>query len=276
MILAVASGKGGTGKTSVACALALALDRPLTFLDCDVEGANAYLFLHPEFTSREEVLVPYPVIDPVRCNACGRCVENCQFGAMIRLGKKVKLMGNLCHGCGVCRMVCPEDAITMAGRPVGVVHLGTAGVMRFACGELNTGEALSVPIIKRIKEEKDDLVIIDSPPGTSCPAVECIDGTDFALLVTEPTPYGEHDLRSMITVCRRLEVPCGVVVNRSEGDDDIIDSLCRELEVPVLMRIPFKRRVAECYARGRTLLEVFPDMREGLLDLFIEIRGMRK
>ena len=276
MILAVASGKGGTGKTLVACAMALALDRPLTFLDCDVEGANAHLFLRPELTSREEVLVPYPVIDPLRCNACGKCIESCQFGAMIRLGKKVRPMVNLCHGCGVCKLVCPENAISMAGRPVGVVHFGTAGPMRFACGELNIGEALSVPIIKRIKEEKDDLVIIDSPPGTSCPAVECIDGTDYALLVTEPTPFGEHDLRSMITVCRRLEVPCGVLVNRSEGDDGIIDSLCQEQDVPVLMRIPFDRRVAECYARGGTLLEAIPGMGDSMLDLFMEIRGLSK
>ncbi|HUT27812.1 MAG TPA: ATP-binding protein [Methanomassiliicoccales archaeon] len=276
MILTVASGKGGTGKTSVACALALSLDRPLTFLDCDVEGANAHLFLHPEFLSQAEVKVPYPVIDAAKCDACGKCVENCQFGAMIRLGKKVRLMSGLCHGCGTCRLVCPLDAITMSGRSVGTVRYGTAGLMKFACGELLTGEALSVPIIRKIKEEKDDLVIIDCPPGTSCPAVESIDGASFALLVTEPTPFGEHDLRGMITVCRRLEVPCGVLINRSSGDDAIIERLCEITNVPILMRIPFDRRVAECYAHGGTLLEAMPGMESKMLDLFLEIRGLQR
>ncbi len=276
MILAVASGKGGTGKTSVACALALALDRPLTFLDCDVEGANAHLLLRPELSSKEEVLVPYPTIDHSKCNLCGKCVEQCHFGAMVRLGKKVKVMENLCHGCGVCRLVCPQNAVTMSGRPVGVVHQGTAGLMRFFCGELRTGEALSVPIIKRIKKEKDDLVIIDCPPGTSCPAVESVEGADFALLVTEPTPFGIHDLKAMITVCRRLDVPCGVVINRSFGDDKDVESLCEEAGVPVLLKIPFDRKIAEAYAKGGTLLEARPELAEVLRDMFLEIRGLRR
>lgn len=274
--MAVASGKGGTGKTSVACALALALDRPLTFLDCDVEGANAHLFLRPEIRSREEVLVPYPNIDHSKCDVCGRCVEECHFGAMVRLGKKVKVMQNLCHGCGVCRLVCPRKAISMSGRPVGTVHQGTAGLMRFFCGELRTGEALSVPIIKSIKRENDDTVIIDCPPGTSCPAVESVEGSDFALLVTEPTPFGVHDLRGMIAVCRRLEVPCGVVINRSFGEDQDVESLCTTEGVPILLRIPFDRKVAEVYAKGGTLLEAMPDLVEPLRDMYLEIRGLRR
>ncbi|MCE5261735.1 MAG: ATP-binding protein [Euryarchaeota archaeon] len=274
MILAVASGKGGTGKTSVACALAIALDRPMTFLDCDVEGANAHLFLRPAMHSREEVFVPCPMIDADRCDACGRCVKECQFGAMIQLGKKVKLMANLCHGCGVCRLVCPRTAITMTGRPVGIMHSGTAGPIRFYCGELRTGEALSVPIIRKIKEQRGDLVIIDCPPGTSCPAVESVEGSDFALLVTEPTPFGEHDLRGMITVCRRLGVPCGVVINRSSGDDAIIESLCGAEGVSILMRIPFDRKVAEAYAKGGTLLEAMPGIKDQLLDMFLDIERL--
>lgn len=273
MILAVASGKGGTGKTSVACALALSLDRPLTFLDCDVEGANAHLFLKPVLKQREEVTVPYPHIDPSKCDACGKCVTECQFGALIRLGKKVKLMPNLCHGCGVCRLVCPRNAVSLSGRPVGAVHYGVAGVMRFANGELFIGEALSVPVIHKIRELQDDLVIIDCPPGTSCPAVASIEGADFALLVTEPTPFGEHDLKAMIEVCRRLDVPCAVVINRSSGDDGLIERLCLMKDVPILMRIPFDRKVAECYARGGTLLEARPEMKGKLLDLFLDIRG---
>ncbi len=276
MILAVASGKGGTGKTSIACALALTLDRPMTFLDCDVEGANSHLFLRPTFDRVEEVQVPYPVIDASKCDACGSCVQECQFGALMRLGRRVKLMPNLCHGCGVCRLVCPKGAVTMSGRGVGMVRSGTAGVMRFYCGELRTGEALSVPIIRKIKEHKDDLVIIDCPPGTSCPAVESVEGADFALLVTEPTPFGEHDLRGMITVCRRLEVPCGILINRSSEDDGVIERLADREDVPILMRVPFDRRVAEVYAKGGTMLEALPGMNEKLSDMFMEIRGMRR
>ncbi len=276
MILAVASGKGGTGKTSVACALALAIDRPLTFLDCDVEGANAHLFLRPELRSREEVMVPHPTLNASLCDACGRCVEECHFGAMVRLGRKVKLMQNLCHGCGVCRLVCPRNAITMSGRPVGTVHKGTAGLMRFFCGELSTGEALSVPIIKRLRRELDDLVIVDCPPGTSCPAVESVEGADFALLVTEPTPFGIHDLKAMITVCRRLNVPCGVIINRSFGEDEDLERLCLAENVPILLKIPFDRKVAEAYAKGGTLLEAMPDLGEKLRDLFVDIRGFKR
>jgi len=276
MIVAVASGKGGTGKTSVACALGLALDRPLTFLDCDVEGANAHIFLHPYLRSEEEVVIPYPTIDRSKCDACGICVSKCHFGAMVRLGKKVKVMESLCHGCGVCRLVCPQDAVIMSGRPVGTVHIGTAGLMRFFCGELRTGEALSVPIIKRLKKEMDDTVIIDCPPGTSCPAVEAVEGSDFALLVTEPTPFGIHDLKGMIEVCRRLDVPCGVIINRSFGEDREVESLCEAEKVPVLLKIPFERKVAEIYSKGGTLLEAMPELTEKLNDVFLEIRGLKR
>lgn len=273
MRLAVASGKGGTGKTSVACALALALERPLTFLDCDVEGANAHLFLRPEFHMQEDVTIPFPTIDAGRCDACGRCVENCQFGALLRIGRKVKVMQNLCHGCGVCRLVCPREAVVLTHRKVGVVNHGVTSLMRFYNGELLTGQALSVPIIRKIKEMNDDLVIIDCPPGTSCPAVESVEGADFALLVTEPTPFGEHDLRGIITVCRRLGVPCGVIINRSSRDDASIERLCRERQVPVLMKIPFDKGVAEYYAKGGTLLQALPGIRDDLRDMFLRIRG---
>jgi MinD superfamily P-loop ATPase len=274
LILTVASGKGGTGKTSIACALALSLDRPLTFLDCDVEGANSHLFLHPIFHMQEEVAVAYPIIDAGKCDLCGKCLEACQFGALVRPGGKIRLMANLCRNCRVCALVCPKDAVSMSARPIGFVRYGMAGKIRFVNGELTVGEALSVPIIKKIKQSQDDLVIIDCPPGTSCPVVESMVGATAVLLVTEPTPFGRHDLKAMITICRRLELPCGVVINRSSGDDAVIVDLCREAGVPVLLRVPFDRRVAERYAQGETLLDALPGMKQAMLDLYESIKGL--
>lgn len=276
MILTVASGKGGTGKTSIACALALSLDRPLTFLDCDVEGANSHLFLHPIFHRQEDVTVAYSVVDAGKCDLCGKCLEACQFGALVRLGGKVRSMTNLCHGCRVCVLVCPKGAVSMSHRPIGSVRYGTAGKIKFVNGDLAVGEALSIPIIKKIKQSQDDLVIIDCPPGTSCPVVESIEGANAALLVTEPTPFGRHDLKAMITVCQRLEVPAGVVINRSSGDDLIIEELCRETGVPVFLHIPFDRRVAERYAQGETLLDALPGMKQAMLDLYESIKGLSR
>lgn len=279
MRIAVASGKGGTGKTTVATSLALCLARdgraPL-FLDCDVEAPNAHLFLKPTFEQRSDVGVLIPQVDETRCTYCGRCAEVCQYHAIAVLGKKVLVFSQLCHACGSCREQCPEDAISEIPSVLGVVESGPAleGIA-FARGVLNIGEPMAVPVIRRLKRwaapRDGQVVILDAPPGTACPVVESIRGSDFLLLVTEPTPFGLHDLRLAVDVGRELGTPIGVVINREGVGDAEVDRFCRTEGLPILLRIPYRRAIAEGIARGLPLLEIQPEMREGLRAVIGEI-----
>ena len=227
MNVAIASGKGGTGKTTVATNLAVtaaASGREVQVLDCDVEAPNAHLFLKPEIERSEAVSVPVPEVDEEKCTACGECGRICQYSAIVSLKTKPLVFPELCHGCGGCALVCPEGAITEGLREVGVVEEGSAGGVRFAGGKLRIGEAMAPPLIRAVKERAldDALVIVDAPPGTSCPVIEAVRGADFVLLVTEPTPFGLNDLAIAVDTVRKLGLPFAVVVNRAGlGHDSV-------------------------------------------------------
>jgi len=275
--IAVASGKGGTGKTTVATSLALALDSvAVQFLDCDVEAPNAHLFLNPVFEQKQSVNVLIPQVDAERCTFCGRCAEVCQWHAIAVVGKKVLVFPQLCHGCGSCTLACPEDAISEIPNPIGVLETGAANNLRFARGVLNVGEPMAVPIIRQLKHESTnvrsyELTILDAPPGTTCPVVESMRGADFVLLVTEPTPFGLHDLRLAVQVAQTLGIPVGVVINRDGVGDRGVDDYCREARLPVLMRIPLDQRIAEGTARGIPLVDIRPEYVEQFRTLYAQI-----
>jgi MinD superfamily P-loop ATPase len=276
MIVAVASGKGGTGKTLVATSLALSLGESGTaqLLDCDVEEPDAHLLLRPRLDSTRPVMQPVPKVDETRCTFCGRCSEVCAFNAIAVMGRTVLLLSELCHGCGACAHLCPEDAITEEGREVGTIGAGTAGSVRFAQGRLAIGEAMPAPVIRAVKALADtnNTVIVDASPGTGCPVVEAVRGSDFCLLVTEPTPFGLHDLTLAVEVTRELGIPCGVIINRDALGDDAVERYCAEQDLPVLLRIPFDRRIAELYCRGVTLAEGMPEWKRAFRGLFDKVR----
>jgi MinD superfamily P-loop ATPase len=280
MIITVASGKGGTGKTTIATNLAVALDRPVNFLDCDVEEPNAHLFLKPTITGSAEFQIEVPEIDLSRCTLCGKCQEICQFNALAILPETALTFPDLCHSCGGCFLVCPEDAVTPQNRTVGQVEVGHRGKLAFAHGRLRVGEAMAPPLIRRVKREAGDtgLTIIDAPPGTSCPVVTTLWGSDFVILVTEPTPFGLHDLELAVGVTRHLHIPCGLVINQADlGDRRVHEYAARE-SLPILLEIPFDRQAAEIYAQGGLLMEELPHWRHMMEVLFRQIfnQSLRK
>jgi MinD superfamily P-loop ATPase len=274
MIICVASGKGGTGKTTVATSLALSIaDGAPLFLDCDVEEPNAALFLKPELTHREEVGILIPEVDYSKCTFCGRCAEVCAWHAIAVVGRKVLVFPELCHGCGSCTLNCPEGAIHEVLHVMGCLESGQAGRIRFGHGILNVGEPMAVPIIRQLKakhlaDADHSAVILDASPGTSCPVVETMRGADFVLLVTEPTPFGLHDLRLTVELARdELGLPVGVVVNRDGIGDAGVDEYCAAEGIPILMRIPLDRRIAEAVSAGEALVEALPEYTEPLQEL---------
>jgi MinD superfamily P-loop ATPase len=275
MILAIASGKGGTGKTLVATSLALSLEEqtPVQLLDCDVEEPNAHILLRPEIESSQPVTVPVPAIDNEKCTYCGICSDVCAYNAIAVAQKVVLTFSELCHGCGACSYVCRENAISEVEREVGVIESGHAGAVSFAGGRLNVGEAMAGPLIRAVKKLADPAatVILDSPPGTSCPVVETVRGSDFCLLVTEPTPFGLNDLTMAVEVVREIGVPFGVVVNRDGPGGACVSEFCAQEGMPILMRIPFDRRIAEAYCRGETLASAAPSWRQAFRELFERI-----
>jgi MinD superfamily P-loop ATPase len=271
--IAVASGKGGTGKTSVAVNLAISL-KEAQVIDCDVEEPNVHILLHPKIESASPVEVLVPRILEDRCNYCGECARFCQYHALFVVGETALVFPELCHSCGGCSIVCPRDAIVEEPRQVGKVYMGSAGNIELVYGELQVGEPMAVPVIaavkRRMRRERD--VILDAPPGTACPLVETVHGSDFCLLVTEPTPFGLHDLRIAVEVVRQLEVPLGVVVNFSGIGDRGVYDFCEEQRIPIMMEIPFDRRIAELNSRGMPFVEVMPEWRQRFKDLAARVR----
>jgi len=263
-IIAVASGKGGTGKTTVATNLATTAaesGRKVQLLDCDVEAPNSHLFLRPGIERSETVGVPIPKVDEEKCDACGECGKICQYSAIVSLKTKPLVFPELCHGCGGCKLVCPRGAITETPREVGVVEEGPAGDVAFAGGRLRIGEAMAPPLIKAVKERANDdgLVIIDAPPGTSCPVIEALRGADFVLLVTEPTPFGLNDLTIAVDTVRKLGLPFAVVVNRAAPERQSVRIYCDDEGIDILAELPDDRRVAEAYSRGELAARAVPE-----------------
>lgn len=270
--VAVASGKGGTGKTTVSANLACVAAESgieVTYVDCDVEEPNGHLFLRPRLSSRHSVYVPVPSVDAEQCTACGACTDICQFSAVICLNKEVLTFDKMCHGCGGCMLVCPVGAITERGREIGVVEGGRAGDVLFTHGRLNVGEAMSPPLIKAVLSaaRKAPLVVVDVPPGTSCPVITAIKGADYVILVTEPTPFGINDLGLAIDMVRELSIPHSVVVNRAGPGNNLAADFCRERGVGMLAEIPDDRRVAEAYSRGDLACTTVPGFRDCFTEL---------
>ena len=276
MIVSVASGKGGTGKTLVATNTALALSSRgrVQLLDCDVEEPNDNVFLHLPLNEIQPVCIPIPVVDEDKCNYCGKCAEVCAYNAIAVLPQKVLVFPELCHGCGACSYLCPESAITEEGRQIGVVEKGVLGNLELVQGKLNLGELMAPPVIREVKKYVDTNgeCIIDVSPGTSCPVVEAVKRSDFCLLVTEPTPFGLNDLSLAVELMRELQIPCGVLINRCGLGDDKIELYCQEKDIPILMRIPLDRSIAALYSRGISLTEGQAEWRSAFLKLYQDIR----
>jgi MinD superfamily P-loop ATPase len=273
VIVAVASGKGGTGKTTVALSLAVSAPGPVELLDCDVEAPNCHLFLRPTPGAREGVTLPVPVVSSARCTACGVCGEVCQFGGIVVLPRGAHVVPSLCHGCGACVRLCPEGAIWEGRRPLGEVVEGDRGEVHLVTGRLDVGQALAPPVVRAVRQRANGgrLVIVDAPPGTSCPVMAAVRGADVAVLVTEPTPFGLNDLALAVAAVRSLGVPFGVVVNRAGCGDGRVHDYCAAEGIPLLLEIPHDRRIAEAYSRGEILVEALPELRPRFAELFEQL-----
>jgi len=276
MIVSVASGKGGTGKTLVATSLALSLSDgyKVQLLDCDVEEPNDHVFLRPEIAGSKAVSISVPRVDEAKCTYCSKCAQVCAYHAIVVLGNHVLTFPQLCHGCGACSYLCPEKVITEESHEIGVVEWGHSRALGFVQGRLAVGEAMAPPVIRKVKEYANNdhtVIIIDVPPGTSCPVVEAIKGSDLCLLVTEPTPFGLNDLALAVETARELGIPCAVVLNRAGVGDSKVEEYCGEKNIPIVLTIPLDMEIARLYSRGIALVDGMPQWKSSFLQLFDKI-----
>jgi len=276
MKIAIASGKGGTGKTTIATNLAWTLaqtGKQVQYLDCDVEEPNGHIFLKPEIKKTEQVTVAVPEVDLKKCTGCGKCGRLCQYSAIVSLKETVLTFEQLCHSCGGCMLVCPEKAITEKQKIIGSLEQGISGSVNFIQGRLQIGDVRTPALIKRVKQKinNEKIAIIDAPPGTSCPVIEAIRDTDFVLLVTEPTPFGLNDLELAVGMVRELKLPFAVVINRSDIGDDCLLRYCQKQDIEVLVEIPDDRKIAEAYSRGLMVVDALPEYKGKFTLLYEQI-----
>lgn len=275
--VAIASGKGGTGKTTIAVTLAaeyIAAGKLVALLDCDVEEPNANLFLKTDIRITETIYTPVPRVDEDNCTGCGKCEEACNFNAIVLIKERPLVLPDMCHSCGGCVRACPEKVIYEVQKEIGTIEEGYGDGIVYAGGRLKIGQPIAPPLIRALKNYcfSADIRIIDAPPGTSCPAVESLRESDCVILVTEPTPFGLNDLKLAVGVVRRLEIPFGIVINRSDIGDNCVVDYCLAEEIPVLASIPHSRRIAESYSRGDVIQgfrDIYPEVFENL-KMFIE------
>ena len=281
MIVSVASGKGGTGKTTVTASLATVWNTPLIVADYDVEEPNLHLFLHPTPHAEQTVYMEVPVVDMGKCTLCKKCSELCQFKAISAIGKKLLVFSEMCHGCGGCMAICPEGAISCGTRELGVIMQGTLPNALFVQGQLRIGEAMTPPLLRAEKKHIHTMlqqfnqdVLIDAPPGVSCPAVNAVAGSDVIVLVTEPTPFGLHDLTLAVETTRALGKKFGVVINRYGMGDDAVEAYCQSENIAILAKIPHLLEIAQCYSAGKLIYPEVDSFKQALEEIAIFIKTL--
>ena len=273
MKIAIASGKGGTGKTTIATNLAYSIGRmgkDVQYLDCEVEEPNGHIFLKPDIEKTQNATIGVPEVDTEKCNGCGKCGELCQYSAIICVKDKALVFEQLCHSCGGCMLVCPAGAIKEKPKQIGFVDIGSANGVKFGQGRLKIGDIHTPALIKQVKGNSVDkgVVIIDAPPGTSCPVIEAVKGADFVLLVTEPTPFGLNDLKLAVGMVRELKLPFAVVINQSDLGDDQVQQYCDGENIQIILEIRNDRRIAEAYSVGKMIVNVLPEYKKDFSRLY--------
>lgn len=270
--IAVASGKGGTGKTTIATNLVYSIAKTgvtIQYLDCDVEEPNGHIFLKPDIEKTYSVSISVPDVDTKLCNGCGKCGQLCQYNAIICLKDEPLVFDQLCQSCGGCMLVCPAGAIKEKPREIGFIDLGLANSVKFGQGQLKVGDIHTPSLIKHVKRNaiSEGLVIIDVPPGMTCPTVEAIKNTDYVILVTEPTPFGLNDLKLAVEMVRLLDIPFGVVLNRYGAGDNRVEQFCESENIKILLEFPDDRRIAKYYSKGQMIVEKIPQYKRYFLEL---------